>query len=303
MKNIRLLIPLLLLGATGALIYIAGSDRMDMSTKPAFAPAFQLAGESTQLIDRAAARIIPVDELDEKELGDIIAARAYTEPEDSAVADYVNACMSYLIRYSKKPFEYRVFVYPSDIPNAFALPGGVVYVTRGLMKTMQSESELISVMAHEMGHIELGHCFNAVKFELLARKMHGQTLGMIADFAVSFLLRPSFSKTQENEADEYAYHLLVESQYDPRGVGFAFIRLADSTGVAREHGLIEAYFSTHPALELRYTKFLSDADQWWSDHRDETRYIGRKNLKEAITMEQIPFEDEWFKYYDMIKEK
>ncbi len=72
----------------------------------------------------------------------------------------------------------------------------------------------MSVMAHEMGHIELGHCFNAVKFELLARKTHEETLGKIADFAVPFLLHPSFSKTQENESDEYAYNLMIESQYD-----------------------------------------------------------------------------------------
>lgn len=303
MKELRLFIPLVLVIAFGVLIYVIGSNRMDISTTPALAPAFQLAGESTQLIDRAASKVIPVEELDEKELGDIIAGRAHTEPQDSATAVYLNACMSYLIRYSKQPFEYRVFVHPSDVPNAFALPGGVVYVTRGLLKTMRSESELIAVMAHEMGHIELGHCFNSVKFELLARKAHGETLGKIADFAVAFLLRPSFSKTQENESDEYAYRLMIESQYDPRGLAFAFNRLADSTGVRRENGILDAYFSTHPSLELRYTKFLADADQWWSNHREERRYIGRKNLTELKTMEENPAKDEWFIYYDMIKGK
>lgn len=302
MKNFRVLILLFILSGLGVLIYVMGVTRMGVGTTPALAPAFQLAGESTQLLDRAAAKVIPVDDIDEKELGDIIAGRAHTLQEDSMTALYLNDCMSYLVRYSKKPFEYRAFVYPSDVPNAFALPGGVIYVTRGLLKTMQSESELMGVMAHEMGHIELGHCFSSVKFELLARKAHGHTLGKIADMAVGLLLRPGFSKAQENESDEYAYGLLLESQYDPRGVGFAFKRLADSTGVRKESGLIEAYFSTHPSLELRYEKFMADAFQWWSDHRKEKRYIGRRNLSEMKSMESLPLGTEWFEYNQMIKE-
>ena len=58
----------------------------------------------------------------------------------------------------------------TPMPNAFALPGGVIIVTGGLLKTLKSEAELAAVLSHEMGHIELSHCLDTVRFQLLARK-------------------------------------------------------------------------------------------------------------------------------------
>jgi predicted Zn-dependent protease len=87
---------------------------------------------------------------------------------------------------------------------------------------LQSEAQVVSVLAHELGHIERGHCFDKVRFELVARKVGSDTLGALADFAAQLLLRHSYSKTTEDEADEYAWELLVNSEYDPRGVGGAF---------------------------------------------------------------------------------
>ena len=92
----------------------------------------------------------------------------------------------------------------------------------------QRDPELVAVLAHELGHIEQGHCVDAVKFRLLAEKLGERTFGQIVDFAVQMLVAHSFSKTQEDEADEYAYTAVVNGPYDPRGVGDSFRSLLPS---------------------------------------------------------------------------
>jgi len=75
----------------------------------------------------------------------------------------------------------------------FTLPSGVILVTKGLLETMQSESELVSILAHELGHIERGHCFDVVKYELLARKIKSEKLGELAIFRDYFSSQPSLA--------------------------------------------------------------------------------------------------------------
>ena len=76
-----------------------------------------------------------------------------------------------------------------------------------------------------MRHIERGHCFDAIKYELTFRKIKAPTIGQLADFTFSLFLRHSFSKTQENAADEYGYDLLLLTKYDPLAFSDAFREL------------------------------------------------------------------------------
>ncbi len=151
---------------------------------------------------------------------------------------------------------------------------------------LQSEASLVSVLAHELGHIELGHCFEAAKFQLLARKVGAGTYGQLADFVVNALVRHSFSKTVENEADEYAYALILHTDYDPRGVGNAFAQLlryqrgrgARPSTTRRQADILRDYFMSHPPLELRREKFGQRALAWWRRHPNSRRFIGKRNL-------------------------
>ena len=179
-----------------------------------------------------------------------------------------------------------------------ALPGGVILVTRELLNTVQSESELISVLAHELGHIELGHCFDTVKFDLLARKVGSEPLGELADVIVQILLRHTFSKTVEDEADVYAYELVVNSRYDPLGVGNSFgslSRFLRARGVKpQQHAEpFRDYFMSHPPLEIREAKFHEQATAWWKRHPHARRYIGRQNLKNRAALSVKAISDEW----------
>lgn len=212
----------------------------------------------------------------------------------------MNDLIRSLAPHAKKPFSYRVFVLPYSFPNAYALPGGVILATKGLLTVMESEAEVVSVLAHEMGHIENEHCFSAVKYEILFRKLKSPTLGQLADFAINSLLRHSFSKTQENEADEYAYALILQTEYDPAAVSNAFRRLqarADSTSSRHEKqqraDIIEDYFMTHPPLPLRIEKYQEQAGLWRRQHPDEKRYIGKSNLAKRQCFCKDADNEEW----------
>ena len=253
--------------------------------KSSFAPLFQLFGHSTKAIDSLLARIIPIDAIDEAELGQILAARyeRSANKQDPAYR-YLNDLVRHQSAFLRKPFAYQVYVLDWQAPNAMALPGGVILVTQGLLRVVTSEAELMSVLAHELGHVERGHCVEAVKFELLSRKIARISYGKIADIAVDLLVRHSFSKTLEDQADEYAFTLLSESVYDPRGIGAAFGQLLEYErgshhAQRRAHAdPLRDYFMSHPPLELRREKFQQRAEAWWRAHPSERRFVGRDNL-------------------------
>jgi Zn-dependent protease with chaperone function len=244
-----------------------------------------LFGHSTKAIDSLVSRVIPIDAMDEAELGQILAARYETSTnKQDPTYRYLNDLVRHQSPFLRKRFTYQVYVLEWQVPNATALPGGVILVTQGLLRVVTSEAELMSVLAHELGHVERGHCVDAVKFELFTRKIARISYGKIADIAVDLLVRHSFSKTLEDQADEYAFALLSESVYDPRGVGGAFEQLLNYESGGRHvqrnarADPLRDYFMSHPPLALRKEKFQQRAEAWWRAHPNERRFVGRNNL-------------------------
>ena len=121
----------------------------------------------------------------------------------------------------------------------------------------------------------------------------------MADFAVGALLRHSFSKTQENEADDYAFALIARTPYDPAAVGRAFASLqayaaekGGARGERRHADLVRDYFMSHPPLVLRHDKYAQAARIWWQKNPGAKRYIGISNLqlRESYYRRQRPGE-------------
>lgn len=267
----------------GGLIATLSFFQATTPLRSSFAPAFQLLGHSTKVVDGLIARVMPIDAVDEADLGRVIAAGyARGANASDAAALYLNDLVQHQAAMMKRPFSYRAYIVESPEPNAMALPGGVILVTRGLLATLRTEAELMAVVAHELGHVELGHCFDQVKFELLARKLTRASYGHIADVAVNLMLRHSFSKTLEDQADEYAYALLVQTPYDPRGVAGAFDRLLQAQGGGASQtshaNPIRDYLLSHPPLPLRKDKFAQRADAWWQQNPSACRFTGVPNL-------------------------
>jgi predicted Zn-dependent protease len=301
MEKVRIVFLAVIVAAGSAAGYLIYSGKLTTPRESTLAPAYQLAGRTTSLVSRALTKVIPVDSLDEKEFGDAIAmSYEYQETRRDARYRYVNDLMGSIARYRKKPFHYRVYVIGDPSPNACAFPGGVILVTEGLLATMKSEAEVMAVLAHEMGHVELSHCLDTVRFRLLAQKVGSASMGTLADMAVNILARHTYSKTQEDDADSYAYAMVLNTAYNPSAVGGAFGSFLSYQGASgdinrREHaGPLREYLMTHPHLEHRMEKYSEKARIWWQRNQGARKYNGKKNLLEMKAfLTGISYPGEW----------
>jgi len=174
---------------------------------------------------------------------------------DPTVTAYVNAVGKRLMasqeaRASGFPYTFQVVADPSI--NAFALPGGPMFINTGLLKAVDNEAQLAGVMGHEMSHVILRHGTNqASKANLielpamLAGQMAGSSmLGQLAEVGIgvganSVLLK--FSRTAESQADLMGSHLMAEAGYDPLQMAKFFEKLNAQGGSG---GL--QFLSDHP---------------------------------------------------------
>jgi predicted Zn-dependent protease len=289
----------LLLG--GALIVLLSLRKTPTPLRSTWAPALELLGEPAKSAGAAIGRILPIDDKDEKEYGDLLSAEyaIYTNSADGS-SIYVNSLIAGISRLASKPFRYRVALIPDGIPNAFALPGGLILVTRGLVETLETEAQLVSVLAHEMGHIECGHCIKLVRNEVLARKLDIPEAGRFVDFLNNLFFRHSYSKTEEAEADAFAYRIILRTSYSPSSVAGAFDRLLLCEGSWTEHDpkdeeadILRDYIMSHPPLLLRKARYEAEAKRWWARHPGQRRYCGHKNLSERVPMSARIWDEEW----------
>ncbi|XDD49953.1 M48 family metallopeptidase [Leptospira sp. WS92.C1] len=294
MKRLIFFIGILIFGSS--LMFLLYKEQIQTERSSTLAPFYQILGKPIRTMNRALTKVLSIDSLDEKEYGNAIRERfsELNNPGDKDY-DYLNQLIVNLTVYKQKPFNYTVYIMEEGSPNAFALPGGVIFVTRGLLNTLKSEHELTSVLAHEIGHIEKSHCMDGIRFELLAKKIGTDTLGKLVDFAFQFMTRHSYNKTQEDEADEYAYELILNTAYDPGGVGLAFQRLEEYSPElgTKKAKLIGEYFQSHPHMDLRREKFSERAKLWWEEHPQDRKYKGERNLKSRITFETKNYDEEW----------
>jgi predicted Zn-dependent protease len=159
--------------------------------------------------------------------------------------------------YAGQDFEFKL--YRSDEVNAFALPGGFIYVSTGLVQAADNESELAGVLAHEIAHVTLGH-----SAEQMTRAQNANLgAGLLCVFTsvcqsgagraainvggTAYLAK--FSRAAEREADLTAIQYVVESGIHPNGLVTMFEELAR---MARSNpGLLDAWFSSHPQADDR----------------------------------------------------
>ncbi len=172
--------------------------------------------------------------------------------EDPELLAYVSAVGQRLARVAPdRSFVYRFQIVDQEAPNAFALPGGYVYVSRGLLALANSEEELGNVLAHEIMHVALRHA--------AAQQQRALAIpGPFRVFALGTLMQ--YSRDQEREADRQGQDLAARAGYDPRGMA-SFLKDLDHTerlrfGVSR----LPSFFDTHPATTERVATASSRAE-------------------------------------------
>jgi len=182
---------------------------------------------------------------------------------DHSIEAYVNAIGSRLAAVSpgaQYPYQFKV-VNASDI-NAFALPGGYMYVNRGFIEAARDEGELAGVMAHEMAHVALRHGTNQASKAYLGQaglallggivgnddRSTERKIAAVGGFGMNALFL-KFSRAAEEQADIIGAQMLAEAGYDPADMVSFFEMLADER--ARNPSKVEQFFSSHPPLEDR----------------------------------------------------
>jgi len=180
--------------------------------------------------------------------------------DDPTVHRYINQLGNRIQRQpGNRDIPYTFYVVNSEEINAFAVPGGFVYVNRGLVERTDNLAELAGVVAHEIGHVEARH--SAEMMERMQAAQVGVALASVltgvqpegvAGAAVNIGAQAYFthhSRDAENEADEIAVRLLPGVGIDPAGLVTFFKELLDER--ERRPSSLEQWFSTHPLTEDR----------------------------------------------------
>jgi len=155
--------------------------------------------------------------------------------------------------------KYRITILNSSSPNAFALPNGELYVTRGLLALANDTSEVAAVIAHEVAHVTASHALKRAELEKLARSLpEGLALNETNNSESLQFLRASFSRAQELEADEIGIKTIAKAGYDPYGAArflSSMSRLSNFQTLSQT-GRRMTFLSSHPATPQRISAAL-----------------------------------------------
>lgn len=174
--------------------------------------------------------LAPITDEQEVAIGRSAAQEVLADPKTPAsshaqVASYVQQVGAKVAARSERPglpYEFHVIV--SDEPNAFALPGGQIFVTTAALEAMRNEAELAGVLAHEVTHVAHRHGIDQLRRAMLAQGIAIAALGstpalaqQAGKIALDLVLK-GYSRTAESESDEYGARFSSAAGYDPHGL-------------------------------------------------------------------------------------
>ncbi|MDZ7374832.1 MAG: M48 family metallopeptidase [candidate division KSB1 bacterium] len=184
-------------------------------------------------------------------------ARTYPILEDPEITAYFQRIGERIARSSDWPnLQYHFQVVNTADVNAFAIPGGWVYVHRGLIERADNVSEVACVMAHEIGHVVARHGTEMLTKQygiaIVTQLVLGQNPKLWQKITAELFTTAgilAYSRKQEYEADELGVQYAYRSGYDPNGMVTFFEKLLQLQ--EREPSLLEVWFSTHPPTSER----------------------------------------------------
>lgn len=264
MKKISLgLGVIMLLGTLGCGNALAGwADELQKLADPASKERKILSG-ATQVVSSSK----EIDYPTERTIGESLALEGlqrYGKPvSNEALQKYVNLVGNAVVRNSKRStIPYQFAVLDSPLQNAFAAPGGVIFVSRALIDLMENEAELAAVLAHEVGHVAAKHALNSTRRAqflqgvgtITAASMKGEKgkefESMIGDLQ-NVLFDKGLDKSMEYEADLAAMETTWRTGYDPAALISVLEKLKALEAKSEKKG---AWFSTHPPLDERIAR-------------------------------------------------
>lgn len=178
-------------------------------------------------------------------------------------------------RLKNKPFDFHFYLADSEEPNAFALPGGYIYVTRGILPLLQTEDELAGIMAHEIIHVMQRHSVKQLKKGAVTNllKVPGNVLNAVTGTKIGNILNTpigiatsgyiaKYGRGHEKESDDFGIQLAASAGYKTDALADALDRLSKEiellTGKAEERN----YFSDHPYTPSRISNIRGAANRY-----------------------------------------
>jgi len=212
---------------------------------------------------------------------DALIKKQYRVYGSKSLHDYVNRVGQQLAKSSHRPnLQYHFVVLDSPEINAFSLPGGYVYITRGILAYMNSEADMAAVLGHELGHITARHgvrqqsAAQAASLGLTIASIFIPELntvgGQNASNLIGGALLSGYGREQELEADRLGAEYLARNGYDPQ----AIIRVIDTlknqeaqnAEIAKQEGReprsYHGLFATHPDNDTRLQQAVGQANRW-----------------------------------------
>jgi predicted Zn-dependent protease len=253
----------LLIVGTASLIALAGCRSIDVSS------AVSLATTSVVNIAQAAQTLSPEQEY---YLGRAVGARIlakYPLLDNWKLTEYVNNIGQALVLFSEQPVThggYHFAVLDTMEKNAFACPGGMILITKGLIMTAQNEDELAAVIAHEIGHIVHRDGVSSIQQSRMTEALTrtgtqaaatygGSTVATLVsvfegsiDDVFKTIVVNGYSRSQELAADEAALSYLAKAGYEPSAVKTLLEAMRQGTG----GGML----STHPGTDDRIVEVI-----------------------------------------------
>ena len=173
------------------------------------------------------------------------------------------------------PFEYAVVA--SDVPNAFALPGGKIYVTAGLMRAMSNERQLAAVLAHETVHADAGHSAAQIE-QQLGIEIFAEVIGAVggqyggaaggATKVVGAMVGLRYSRSHEYESDQVGVTYLAPAGYNPWGMVELLTVLLEMK--ESESGSFGEMFQTHPLTSNRIEEVRKIVEEKYPSYSPDT---------------------------------
>lgn len=281
MKRWLTLFAVLCVGA--AVLVLAERRHADTQASPD--AILHLVADAEREANRLPARVWRLSDAQEIEVGDEMArqylAGAQFQDENAnaqqiqAYVDHIGMLVSV---HARRRLAYR-FHYVADpsMVNAFALPGGHIFIGEGLMRLMRHEDELAAVLGHEVEHVDLFHCAERVQFEAQMRRLHLEAISDLASIPIS-VFKAGYSKELELEADREGTRLAVEAGYSPQGAISLFQAMEERYRGAQQQRpgspeeeaeqvaaqTLEDYFRSHPPTGERIRELEAfNASQGW----------------------------------------
>jgi len=214
--------------------------------------------------------------------------------------DYVNRVGQSLVKHSHRPnIKYTFTVLDSPEVNAFALPGGYVYITRGILAYVNSEAEMAAVLGHEIGHVTARHgvrqyskaTATSIGFTLasifvpeLRTDVSQQLMNVLGNAIIS-----GYGREAELEADRLGAQYLARDGYDPKAMIDVIGVLKNQEEFEKERARREqrqpqvyhGVFASHPSADQRLQQVVAEANKLKVSARDNGRVAHLEYLKQV----------------------